>query len=653
MTVYSTIYAMRIYIALLTSLVILSGRAYAQTSGSEAVRMATTVMNGWPEGFNSQSPRWTYEEGVVWKGLENCWYNTGDARYYKYIQHVVDRLVDKDGNILTYKMDDYNLDNILCGRLLLLLYKVSNQEKYYKAAEVLRRQLQEQPRTAEGSFWHKKKYSRQVWLDGLYMAQPFFAEWAGTFHEDSVFDDIARQMALIEQHTRDSKTGLLYHGWDASKEERWADKATGHSPNFWARAMGWYGMALVDVLDYFPADHPGRKQLLAILDRYASAVAKVQDPSTGLWWDVLDKAGEQGNYLESSASCMFVYALEKGVRMGWLPASYRAVAKKGYAGVLEKFLVKEADGAVTLKGTVAVSGLGGEPYRDGSYGYYTGEKVVSNDPKGIGAFLLAAGEMEQLPTLGPGNGRTVLLDYYFNNEHKKDITGTSVRYHYVWEDEANSGFSFWGTIFHRHGLRTDSLPWAPTAERLKKASVYIIVDPDNEKESPSPNYPNPGDIQAIYDWVKAGGVLLLMSNDSANAEFLHFNKLAERFGIHFNLDDRNQVMGNNFEQGAFSMTGQDGIFKTTRKIYIKEISTLRLSEPARARYTAPKAGNGGDKTPDVIMATAKIGKGIVFAVGDPWFYNEYLDGRKLPAEYENFNAANDLVKWIITEINAL
>ncbi|HVU57791.1 MAG TPA: glycoside hydrolase family 88 protein [Puia sp.] len=635
---------MRSYSFLLAGLLVSSTCVHAQTSGGDAVRMAGTVMNVWKDGDESKAPRWAYDEGVVWKGLESCWYNTGDARYYKYIQHFMDRLVDKEGNIPTYKLEDYNLDNILCGRLLLLLYKVSNQEKYYKAASLLRRQLQEQPRTAEGSFWHKKKYTQQVWLDGLYMAQPFYAEWAATFHEDSAFNDIARQMELIERHTRDIKTGLLYHGWDASKQERWADKATGHSPNFWARAMGWYGMALVDVLDYFPADNPERKKLLAILDRYAAAIARVQDPATGLWWDVLDKGGAAGNYPEASASCMFVYTLEKGVRMGWLPASYRAVAKRGYAGVLGKFVVNGADGSVSLAGTVAVSGLGGEPYRDGSYAYYTGEKVVPNDPKGVGAFLLAAGEMEQLPTLGLGKGRTVLLDQYFNNEHKKDITGAIVRYHYTWEDQANSGFSFWGTVFRRHGLRTDSLSVAPTAERLKKASVYIIVDPDNEKESPVPNYPGTADIQAIHDWVKAGGVLVLMSNDSANAEFEHFNKLASAFGINFNLDDRNKVVGDNYEQGAFVMTGQDGIFKTTRKIYIKELSTLRLSDPARARYTSKG---------DVIMATAKIGKGVVFAVGDPWFYNEYLDGRKLPAEYENFNAANDLVKWIITEINAL
>lgn len=623
-----------------------------EARNTPSARIAATAMALWKDTGESKAPRWTYDQGVVWEGMANCWYNTGDARYFKYIQHHIDRLVDKEGNILTYKLEDYNLDNILSGRLLLLMYKVTGQEKYYKAAALLRRQLQEQPRTEEGSFWHKKKYTRQVWLDGLYMAQPFFAEWAATFHEDSIFNDIARQFITIEHHTRDKSTGLLYHGWDESGEEKWADKATGHSPNFWARAMGWYGMALVDVLDYFPKNHPGRGALLAILQRYAVAVQKVRDPVTGLWWDILDKPGATGNYPEASASCMFVYTLAKSVRMGYLPSTYLPAAKKGYAGIVKTFISTDAAGLSSLGGTVSVSGLGGQPYRDGSYAYYTSEKVVSNDPKGIGAFLLAADEMEQLPASGMGKGRTVLLDYYFNNEHHRDITGATVRYHYTWEDQANSGFSLWGTVFRRYGLRTDSLAVAPTAANLRRAAVYIIVDPDNEKESPSPHYPGAADIRAIYDWVKAGGVLVLMSNDSANAEFPHFNGLAERFGIHFNQDCRNPVIGHNYEQGAFTMTGAGGnvrppaewIFKTTHKIYIKELSTLKLSPPARPVYT--------DKG-DVIMAVSRIGKGTIFAVGDPWFYNEYLDGRKLPAEYENYNAASDLVKWIITEIKVL
>ena len=630
-----------------------AGMAAADPAASWSTKMAETIMAGEKDSTSGQAVKWTYDQGVVLEGIEGLWRHTADGRYFKYIQRCMDRFVDKQGGILTYKQEDYNLDNILCGRILLMLYEVTNQDKYYKAATLLRAQLKDQPRTHEGSFWHKKRYPWQVWLDGLYMAQPFYAEYASLFHEDTTFGDIAKQFMLIEQHTRDPRTGLLYHGWDESRKEKWADQATGHSPNFWGRAMGWYGMALVDALDYFPADRSdraghggretddtGRKALLAILQRYAAAIQKVQDAGTGLWWDILDKPGSPGNYPEASASCMFVYTLAKAVRKGYLPASCLEAAKKGYAGILDKFITTDAGGRINLEGTVGVSGLGGDPYRDGSYGYYTGEKVVTGDPKGTGAFLLASNEMELLPDLSLGKGRTVLLDYYFNNEHKKDITGANVRFHYTWEDEANSGFSELGYVFRQYGMRTDSLPGAPLPGKLKNASIYIIVDPDDEKESPSPNYATPEDIQHIYDWVKGGGVLLLMSNDSGNCEFPHFNRLTERFGIHFNEDCRNKVIGNNYEMGAFTMPAQDGIFKTAKKIYIKEMSTIKLHDPATAHFM-----EGGD----VIMSVAKVGKGTVFAVGDPWFYNEYLDGRKLPAEYENFKAAKDLVKWLIQQ----
>ena len=612
------------------------GLAITATAQSPAEKMATTVMQLWPDTGDSASIRWTYDEAVVWKGLEKLWYNTGDARYYKYIQHQMDRLVDKEGNIRTYKLEDYNLDNILLGRILLMLYNVTGQKQYYTAAATLRRQLSQQPRTAQGSFWHKKKYTEQVWLDGLYMAQPFFAEYAAEFHEDSVFDDIAKQFAAIEKNTRGSNSGLLYHGWDESKQEKWADKQSGHSANFWARAMGWYGMALVDALDYFPADHAAREYLMQILSRYAAAIQKVQDPATGCWWDVLDKPNEKGNYLEASASCMFVYTLAKGVRKGYLPASYRKIAEKGWEGIQKKFVENPAGGNTTLNGTVSVSGLGGTPNRDGSYAYYISEKVVPNDPKGVGAFLLAAGEME----MKPADGKTVMLDQYYNNEHKKDITGATVRFHYIWNELDNNGDAIWGHVFQKLGARTDTLSVAPTAANLAKANVYIIVDPDNEKESPSPNYPTDADITAIENWVKAGGVLVLMANDSANCEFTHFNRLASRFGIQFNFDDYHKVTGSQFEMGAFTMTGQDGIFTNTKKIYIKELSTLSLNPPAKPVFT--DAGHN-------IMAVARVGKGTVFGVGDPWFYNEYTDGRKLPADFENYNAARDLAQWLLAQ----
>ena len=233
-----------------------------------------------------------------------------------------------------------------------------------------------------------------MWLDGLYMGEPFYAEYAATFREDAAFDDIARQFILMELHSRDKQTGLLYHGWDESKKQRWANPATGRSPNCWGRAMGWYAMALVDTLDYFPQDHPQRPALLAILKRLATAIERYQDPKSGLWYQVLDKGDAKGNYFEASAACMFVYALGKAVRHNYLPASYLEVARRGYHGITTRFIEPNTGGGVNLKGTVSVAGLGGNPYRDGSYEYYLSEKVVTNDPKGVGAFLLASVEME-------------------------------------------------------------------------------------------------------------------------------------------------------------------------------------------------------------------------------------------------------------------
>jgi unsaturated rhamnogalacturonyl hydrolase len=589
---------------------------------------------------NGQPPRWSYEQGVVLKGIEGLWLSTGDGRYFTFIQKEMDNFVNADGTIRTYKAEDFNLDNINSGKMLLLLYKVTGQDKYRKAAVLLREQLKNHPRTSDGGFWHKKIYPNQMWLDGLYMAEPFYAEYAATFHEQSAFDDIAKQFILMESHARDPKSGLLYHGWDESKQQRWADPATGHSPNFWNRAMGWYAMALVDTLDYFPRTHPQRAELIAILNRLAKAVAKYQDSKTGLWYEVVDKGSEKGNYLEASGSSMFVYALAKGVRDGYLPVSYLSVAKRGYSGLTSEFIKTDANGQTNLDGTVSVAGLGGNPYRDGSYQYYLSEKVVRNDPKGIGAFLMASNEMDIAAKQSTGKGKTVMLDSYFNNETKKDATGEIISWHYKWDELPNSGFSLWGNVFRGFGVKTDTLYSAPSAANLKGADIYIIVDPDTETETPKPNYVSANDVRVISNWVKAGGVLVLMGNDVGNAEFDHFNELARSFGIEFNKDSRNKVPGNDYSMGRLVVQPPHPIFKTARNLYLKEISTLQIKSPARAVFV--------DKG-DNIMAVAKFGKGTVFAVGDPWLYNEYIDGRKLPAEYDNFKAANDLALWLIQQ----
>jgi unsaturated rhamnogalacturonyl hydrolase len=631
-------------IALLLILILSAGTVLVGQEKAVSEQMASTAMSAlWnnPARNEAGTPaRWTYEYGVVLKGLEGVWLNTGEGRYFSFIQKGLDNFVNADGTIRTYSATEYNLDNINTGRSLLLVYKVTGQDKYRKAAAALREQLKTHPRTSDGGFWHKKIYPNQMWLDGLYMAEPFYAEYAATFHEDADFDDIAKQFVLMEQHARDAKTGLLYHGWDESKQQRWADPATGRSPNFWDRAMGWYAMALVDTLDYFPKSHPKRPELLAILNRLAKAVAKYQDAKSGLWYQVMDKGTEKGNYLETSGSSMFVYAFAKGVRNGYLPASYLDVAKRGYKGLLDGYAKADANGQFNLGGTVAVAGLGGNPYRDGSYQYYLSERVVTNDPKGVGAFLMATNEMEIVARQSTGKGKTVMLDSYFNNEMKKDSTGQMISWHYKWDELANGGFSLWGNVFRSYGAKTETLNAAPTAANLKASSIYIIVDPDTPTETDKPNYVEAKDVKAISDWVKSGGVLVLMGNDVGNAEFDHFNQLAKVFGIEFNKDSRNKVPGNDFTMGRLVVTPPHPIFKTARNLYLKEVSTLKLKSPATAVYT-----DSGDN----IMAVAKFGKGTVFAVGDPWLYNEYTDGRKLPAEYDNFKAANDLALWFIQQ----
>lgn len=362
--------------------------------------MAATVMDIWQDSLNldpanPKPVKWAYDQGVILEGIEAIWKRTKSDVYLKYMQKSMDFFVTKEGKISRYKQSDYNIDNVKNGRTLLSLYKLTGEKKYFKAATLLWDQLKRQPRTKEGGFWHKKIYPNQMWLDGLYMGEPFYAEYAALIKDEKVYEDIANQFIYMEKNARDNQTGLLYHGWDESKQERWANKTTGVSPNFWGRAMGWYGMALVDVLAYFPEHHPKRKALLEILNRLSVAIGKYQDKKSGLWYDILDQPERKGNYKEASASCMFVYAISKGVRKGYLDHKYFAIAKNGFQGIQKEFIEDGAKpGQINLKGTVSVSGLGGKPYRDGSYAYYISEKVITNDPKGVGAFLLAASEME-------------------------------------------------------------------------------------------------------------------------------------------------------------------------------------------------------------------------------------------------------------------
>ncbi|GAB4018533.1 hypothetical protein GCM10028773_18510 [Spirosoma koreense] len=607
-------------------------------------KMTATMMTIHPDTAKSgRMTHWDYEMGLLLHAIEQVWYRTGDDRYFQYIQKNIDRLVNEDGSIKTYELDKYNIDFITPGRSLLMLYQqtLPDKEKYKKAADLLRKQLAEQPRTKEGGFWHKKIYPYQMWLDGLYMGEPFYAEYTRLFDPaGNGFDDIINQFVWMEAHARDAKTGLLYHGWDESRAQKWANPQTGQSPNFWSRAMGWYAMALVDVLDYVPATHPRRGELIAILQRFMPAVVKYQDPASGCWYQVTDRLGDTGNYIEASGSGMFVYALAKGVRLGYLPNSMLANARKGYDGMLKNFISTDEKGLIHLEKTVVVGGLGGNPYRDGSYKYYLSEPLRQDDLKGVGPFIMASVEMEIAAEDGMGKGRTVAVDNYFNHEFRKDQNGRQEPFHYLWDDRQHSGFWLWGNTFRELGAKTITIPTAPTATSLKNVDVYIIVDPDTPKETARPNYINQTDNKAIADWVKAGGVLVLMANDTSNCEHVHLNQLAAQFGMQFLPKNINMVKNDQFEQGRVDIPAGSEMFPKTKAVYIKELAPIGLKAPAKAMVT---------KENDVIMAVAKVGKGTVFAVGDPWLYNEYTDGRKIPATFQNFSAGKDLATWLLKQ----
>jgi unsaturated rhamnogalacturonyl hydrolase len=371
-----------------------------QTKGAPMTRrVADQVIVRWPDGQLSPKTAptaWGFELGIVLAGMNSVWSATKEPKYLDYVQHAVDHYVQPDGTIASYDPQTYSLNNILIGRQLLTLYRVTHREKYKLAAERLRRQIATQPRTASGGVWHSRATPNLMLLDDQFMLAPFYAEYAATFHEPQDLDDIVKQFTLLEQHTRDATTGLMYHGWDESQTAPWANVSTGTSPNLWARGMGWYLMALVDALPYVPEHDPHHAVLLAMLRRAATAVERAQDPQSGLWYQILNKPGEKQNYIESSSVLMFTYALAKGARLGYLPKPYGIAAARAWRAARLRFIQTAASGEVKITGTVTHIALGTSAADNGSDDYYLHAPVVDDDPKGVGAFLLAGSEMELL-----------------------------------------------------------------------------------------------------------------------------------------------------------------------------------------------------------------------------------------------------------------
>ncbi|RPI70613.1 MAG: glycosyl hydrolase family 88 [Ignavibacteriales bacterium] len=341
----------------------------------------------------AKSYKWNYEQGLMLDAFYQLYKLTGDEKYFNYLKKNIDYYVEEDGSIKTYKMKDFNIDNISPGRVLLHLYAETKNEKYKKAADTLMKQLENHPRTNEGGFWHKKIYPYQMWLDGLYMAQPFYTRYAAMFNEPEIFDDAAKQFLLIEKYLKDEKTGLYYHGYDESKEQKWADPETGRSPNYWGRAIGWFIMALVDVLDYFPEDHPEREEIINILKNLSSSLLDYRDEETKLWYQIVDAGSREGNYIEASSSSMYTYAFAKGVNKGYLDKKYLNIARESFDSIIKHLVTYNDEGNIFLNNVASVGGLGGKPYRDGSFEYYISEPKRTNDFKGYGPFLLSAIEI--------------------------------------------------------------------------------------------------------------------------------------------------------------------------------------------------------------------------------------------------------------------
>ncbi|WP_245864154.1 glycoside hydrolase family 88/105 protein [Fredinandcohnia onubensis] len=361
----------------------------------DAECVANSIMERTPELYNipGYNQKWSYDYEVVLKGFEKLWKQTRNVKYLHFIESNLEPFIEDDGSINRYREDDYNIDNINNGKLLFLLYKETGKEKYKKAMDRLRSQLTHHPRTSEGAFWHKKVYPYQIWLDGLYMATPFYAEYQLTFEDGEGLQDIVTQFKISYKNLKDPNTGLLYHAWDEKRVQKWANKETGHSPNFWGRSLGWYVMALVDTIELLPKDYEGRKDLVFILKEVLQALIKFQDSKTGLWYQVVNKGTEKGNYLEASASSMITYAIKKGCNLNLFPSAWEEQAEKSKEGLIDEFVLLTKDGWVNLNKNCQVAGLSDD--RDGSYTYYISEPIICNDLKGVGAFLQALTEFNE------------------------------------------------------------------------------------------------------------------------------------------------------------------------------------------------------------------------------------------------------------------
>jgi unsaturated rhamnogalacturonyl hydrolase len=349
-----------------------------------SIRIANSVRAQYPQPTNLRD--WNYTQGMICDALYQIAIRTGRDADIEYVKGWIDRYVNAEGVIdpTAYDFKLYSLDRVRPGPALLWMYQHTKDERYLKAAKLLIKQMDEQPRTSDGGFWHRSTYPNQMWLDGIYMADVYLAQYGAAMKEPKYLDEAVKQVLLIHKHTHDPKAGLYYHGWEETKTRPWANKETGTSPEFWGRAIGWYAMAMVDIMEQLPADHPGRKEILPIYQNLCASLVKVQDHDTAMWWQIMDKPAGPKNYVETSCSIMFAEAMAHGVQRGWLGPEYLEHARRATRGILNREVDLLEGDRMNIRGTVSVGSLGGD---GGFYDYYVSVGLTTNDQKAVGAFM--------------------------------------------------------------------------------------------------------------------------------------------------------------------------------------------------------------------------------------------------------------------------
>lgn len=380
--------------------------------------MTRSEMKRTPQSYMldfSTKPKWSYVMGIELEAMLDTYLKHGGDDIKAYCIEYTDTMINPEGEIRGYKLADYNLDNVRTGHFVTRMYEHFPEEKNLRAMNTLMRQLEDQPRTNEGVYWHKAIYAYQVWLDGIFMGLPYRVLTASKLYAPElrkpIYDDAVDQVKSTYERTLDPATGLNRHAWDESREMFWSDSITGLSQHCWGRAQGWYTMALVELLDALPEDYERRGEVQELLEKCFENILKWQDPKTHTWYQVMDAPGREGNYLESTASSMFAYSMLKAARRGWVDPKYLDEGIKAYKGVVKEFIKENPDGTISLTDCCSVAGLGPgispavlkaapsvkeNKRRDGSYDYYISEKIRDNDAKGLGPFIWASLEMEDM-----------------------------------------------------------------------------------------------------------------------------------------------------------------------------------------------------------------------------------------------------------------